>query len=1785
MKTSTLLRNRRGRALFGALGLGSLAWLLVRSVPKPQRLSYPCQQAALAQSVGALGYLASFFGLAHLVHLLRRRVRLGFWGLLGLGLALALATVGGQIQVAPLSAATGPLPTWTSPTAVSDVFVVDQVPVPECSLDGGVLPASAPCNEPSYALRDRGVDRLIERMDVHGTYFYKTAAQPNGIFGPTDVVVIKVNNQWAGQGTGDGAGRLVPSSDTLKGLIWRILQHPDTFTGEVVVADNTQGIRPDWNVTPGNAQDQNQSYQDVIDAFQALGYPVSVMSWDHLNNHTIHGGAVGAAGYPAGEFARGNNDDAYILLNDPAAAGADQLSYPKFTTAGGSRVSMRYGVWNGASYDSSRLTFINMPVLKRHGMAGSTICWKNLVGFQSTADPDRRFGSRSAMHEFFWASTGGAAPNYGLLGREMALVRAPKLNLVDAIWVGTETNSRGNAVRENVIAASTDPFAADWYTSEYVMRNAVTTDGGSMQGVSAARGGTFRRATRVNQKAAKAAWPSGQYHYVDFVAYDGTSAPSEVDKAQMNVYVTAVDTPAISITNARVSEGASGSTPVDLTVTVSPAPTAQIVIPYSTVDGTAVAGADYEAAQGELTFEAGETTHTLTVAVLDDTTDEAEENFFVNLTAPGGTTLEGGRGTITILDDDPAPFLTVADTSVTEGNSGSTSAVFTLSLSQASGRSIRVGYATANGTAQASLDYTAASGTLTFAPGETSTAVSVPVRGDTLDEDDETFLLNVTAAASEPVTISGGQGQATILDDDGVPALSLADVSVTEGSSGTRSAVFTALLSRASGREVTVDWQTAEGTASAGSDFTPGSGTLTFPAGTLTRSFSVPVLGDTVDEPNEAFTVRLTNPVSAEIARDQATATIVDDDPAPSLTISDLALPEGHAGTSEAALAVHLSAPSARQVTVNWTAANGTAKAPDDYASASGTLTFVPGEQTQTIAVAVVGDTLVEPDEAFRVNLGGAVNATLAKAAGIVTIRNDDSTLQLTASTWSVREGASATITVSRAGALGQAVTVEYAAANGTATSPDDYAPTSGTLTFAPGAVTCTFMVPTVVDPLGEPDETVLVSLLNPSAGATLGSRAGGALTILDDDPRVRLASSAYQVVEGGTALIRVVRSGPTTAGLTVGYRTVPVPGGASTDDYTPVTGTLTFAAGQTAAAFSVPTTNDTLDEADEIVGIELTGASLGGAPVSVIPPAAATLTIIDNDTGGVLQFGAARYSLREGGGSAHVIVTRSGGLASGVTVSYATQDGTAAVGQDYEWTYGTLSFGAGQTSAAFDVPIIQDGLGEGDETFTVQLSSARGRAVLGLRDSVPVTIVDDDAYVRLVAASGSVVEGGDATLTFQRVNSTAAGVSVDYRIVAVTADGADVTAAPSGSLTFGAGQLTRTLTVPTVQDAAVEGPETFRVDITGASIGVGAPSSATVTITDNDRYAAGDIVFVTEGSSFAPVLTLKPGATATVLWTFHDGATSSERAPTKDYGSDGRRVNRLRVTPWSALRRINIGYDAGDGGTTDIEMVADQHVREVYGLSLVAPYLEQWASSYNDLTSLSFDNFVVLDTIECYDSWTLRQVSLRNTPRLRRACFEDCDLQALDLTQSPALEDLRGAVNAYPTILFRSRHPATWHVCVRDNPQITNRALFSDMGRFPEISELFIWNTHQSGALNVHSTSATRYVNIAASGNGYTSADFTGALRGSEYGLIDLSSNQLVHLTVAGCSQLRNLNVSNNPLDSAEIDAILAELDALGTSGGAADLTGTAPPSAAGLAHHDSLEARHWTVDVDVAP
>ncbi len=221
------------------------------------------------------------------------------------------------------------------------------------------------------------------------------------------------------------------------------------------------------------------------------------------------------------------------------------------------------------------------------------------------------------------------------------------------------------------------------------------------------------------------------------------------------------------------------------------------------------------------------------------------------------------------------PQLTIADVTVMETASGTVNAILTVGLSASAGV-VTVDYTTVPETATPGSDYASTSGSLTISAGSSTATITIPVNGDTLQEADETFFVSLSNPAG--ATISDGIGQVTIQNLVILPSLSIGSVSLFEGNAGTTTATFAVSLSDISNQNVTVDYATANGTASSGTDYNPAATTLTFPAGTTSQAISVLVLGDTLPEANETFYVDLSNPSGADIAVSRGIGTILDDD-------------------------------------------------------------------------------------------------------------------------------------------------------------------------------------------------------------------------------------------------------------------------------------------------------------------------------------------------------------------------------------------------------------------------------------------------------------------------------------------------------------------------------------------------------------------------------------------------------------------------------------------------------------------------------------------------------------------------------------------------------------------------------------------------------------------------------------------------------------------------------------------------------------------------------------------
>lgn len=462
--------------------------------------------------------------------------------------------------------------------------------------------------------------------------------------------------------------------------------------------------------------------------------------------------------------------------------------------------------------------------------------------------------------------------------------------------------------------------------------------------------------------------------------------------------------------------------------------------------------------------------------------------------APEHRSSERDRSTTVSLV--PEPRLRISGVTLFEGD-GTTRAVFLVTSSRPA--DVRVRFHTIDGTAVAGLDYTASSGTLVFTTRKTTRKVAVEITGDAFAEPDETFSVELFRARRALIARSSARG--TITNDDAGAGISVADVTVTEGQSGTTTAAFRVTLSVGLPGSVTVGYATGDGSAVSADDYAAMSGTITFDPGETLQQILVPVVGDKVVETNETFAFNLSNATGASLADGVGIATITDDDTV-SISVANATVTEGNSGTVNAVFGVTLSAASTQTVTVSYATADGSATAPADFQTTSGTLSFAPGVTALQILVPVVGDAVIENAEVFSVNLSNAVNATLADPAAQGTITDND-TVSVSIGNVTVTEGNAGTLnavfTVTLSAVSGSTVTVDFATANGSATAPADYGATSGTVTFAPGEVAKQIIVSIVGETVVETNETFSVNLSNPT-NATISGSGFGLGTINNND-------------------------------------------------------------------------------------------------------------------------------------------------------------------------------------------------------------------------------------------------------------------------------------------------------------------------------------------------------------------------------------------------------------------------------------------------------------------------------------------------------------------------------------------------------------------------------------------------------------------------------------------------------------------------------------------------------------
>jgi hypothetical protein len=432
-------KNRRKLGTLALIAVASTVWFVLRTGTRPSRILYPCQQAALAnislfKTVASVS-LPSIASLRTSAGAMRPIVILAMLSVGGFIMATDPVQIGfASLQVdsdmsrVPIS--------LTPQTAVSQENSSDLFFVQNATGPGGNMSSS--------------LTALIDLMSSQGLHFYNTTSTPDGLIGSEDVIIIKMNGQWSYRGG--------TNTDLIKSVIIAIIDHPDGFTGEIVIADNGQGLGS-LNPYDANSYYHNQSAQEVAELF-ALEWNVSTIVWDNLRGSTVD------------DYNEGDLTDGYVrssIWNDDTQL---YVSYPKFQSpATGTCISFKQGVWSSETgFDSGRLKVINMPVLKTHFRYGVTGCIKHYMGVPQghivgSVDP-------GIPHEHFSIGKGG-------MGTLMAETRAPVLNILDMVWVNAhplESSAQTgpwsvytSASATDIIGASLDPVAMDYWSAKHVL--------------------------------------------------------------------------------------------------------------------------------------------------------------------------------------------------------------------------------------------------------------------------------------------------------------------------------------------------------------------------------------------------------------------------------------------------------------------------------------------------------------------------------------------------------------------------------------------------------------------------------------------------------------------------------------------------------------------------------------------------------------------------------------------------------------------------------------------------------------------------------------------------------------------------------------------------------------------------------------------------------------------------------------------------------------------------------------------------------------------------------------------------------------------------------------------------------------------------------------------------------------------------------------------------------------------------------------------------------------------
>ena len=865
--------------------------------------------------------------------------------------------------------------------------------------------------------------------------------------------------------------------------------------------------------------------------------------------------------------------------------------------------------------------------------------------------------------------------------------------------------------------------------------------------------------------------------------------------------------PSLTITDATAFEG---DRQIKFSVSLSvPFLRADVSFDYATIAGSASADSDYTSDFGSASISAGDTTTELFIELIDDALVEDAETFYVMLSNPINATIDENKDrAIATIRIDELPSLSIIDAAAIESE-GSIKFIARLNV-PFPGHLVSFDYATLAGSASATSDYTSDFGSASIPAGDTTTEIAIIINNDSLIEDDETFDLVITNPTN--ATIDRARATATIKIDD-LPILSITDATAFESD---RQMKFSLSLSEAfANTDVSFDYETLAGSASAPSDYIYKFATVRILAGDTTAELFIDLSDDALVEDPETFYVVLSNPINTTIDRARATATIQIDE-LPSLSIANATAFEA-TGSIKFTVTLNPSFAST-DVVFDYATIAGSAIAISDYTSASGRASILAGDTTTEISITITPDDLVEDSESFFLVISNPTNATIDIASATATIKNDDLPILSIADATAFEDTGSIKFTVTLNPSFASTdVFFDYETLAASASATSDYTSASGRASILAGDTTTEIAIIITDDDSIEDPESFFLAISNPTNATIDRARATGTIQI-DDFPTLSITDAT--ALEGTNMQFSVSLSEAfANTDVSFYYETIPITTTANAD-YISSSGTKTIRATDTTTTITIEINSDSIVEGDEFVDVRLS------SPVNA--------TIIGRDARGTIEgqiasLSIANGSIIEGAGPIEFIVRLSKTLERNISFSYQTTSGSATSTVDYLGNPRNLMIAAGERQRTIFIDISNDSLIEDDETFDITISTTEPANELRISQASAIGTIKIDDLPSLSITDAAAVENAESIKFTVTLNPSfrSTEVSFNYQTLTGSASAADYTGVTANSMTTASilgGDTTTEIVIFIEDDELVEDDETFDLVITN-------PTNATIDI------------------------------------------------------------------------------------------------------------------------------------------------------------------------------------------------------------------------------------------------------------------------------------------------------------------------------------------------------------------